>query len=149
MTDTLLSVVQAGPHVTIQDEGRPGFMRFGVPASGPMDRASHLAANVALGNATTSRGIEVSIGGLALQCLSGSVSFAMAGGGFIVEHGERKSSSWTIATLHAGERLTIRPGPWGSWTYLAFAGRLEARDWLGSVSTHGLSGFGGGRLVSG
>lgn len=128
MTDAILAVEPVGPHVTIQDAGRPGFMRFGVPASGPMDRASHLAANVALGNHATSPGIEVSVGGVTLRCLSGSVTFAMAGGGSIGEHAERKSSSWTIATLRTGEHLTIRPGPWGSWTYLAFADRLEARD---------------------
>jgi allophanate hydrolase len=43
----------------------------------------------------------------------------------------------------------IRPGPWGSWTYLAFAGQLEAPLWLGSAATHGPSGLGGGRLVAG
>jgi biotin-dependent carboxylase-like uncharacterized protein len=149
MNEAILSVVHAGPHVTIQDAGRAGLMRFGVPSSGPMDRASHLAANVALGNAADTPGIEVSVGGLTIQCLSGAVTFAMAGGGFIVEHAERKSSSWNIATLRAGEHLTIRRGPWGSWTYLALAGRLEARDWLSSASTHGPSGLGGGRLASG
>ena len=70
MSEAILSVVHAGPHVTIQDAGRAGLMRFGVPASGPMDRASHLAANVAIGNTMATPGIEVSVGGLTLQCIS-------------------------------------------------------------------------------
>ena len=45
MTEALLRVVFAGPHVTLQDGGRPGQMRFGVPASGPMDRKALRIAN--------------------------------------------------------------------------------------------------------
>ncbi|MEY3475303.1 MAG: hypothetical protein RL087_1761, partial [Pseudomonadota bacterium] len=44
-------VVQAGPHITVQDGGRVGLKRFGVPASGPMDRKSFAIANAVLGNA--------------------------------------------------------------------------------------------------
>ena len=149
MSEAVLRVSFAGPHVSIQDRGRRGLMRFGVPASGPMDRASFAAANVALGNSAGQPCIEISMGGLALECVSGAVTFAVAGGGFVVEHGERKGGSWSIASLRAGERLTIRPGHWGSWAYLAFAGRLDAQDWLGSVSTHAPSGLGGGRLAVG
>jgi allophanate hydrolase len=85
MSETVLSVSFAGPHVSIQDAGRRGFMRFGVPASGPMDRASFAAANVALGNPAGHPAIEISLGGLMLQCVSGAVTFAVAGGGFVVE----------------------------------------------------------------
>jgi allophanate hydrolase len=149
MSEAVFSVSAVGPHVSIQDAGRVGFMRFGVPASGPMDRISFTAANTALGNAGDLPCIEVSLASLALECLAGAVTFAVAGGGFVVEHAGRRTGSWTIATIRAGERLAIRPGPWGSWTYLAFAGRLIAERWLGSASTHALSGLGGGRLASG
>lgn len=149
MTDAVLSVLFAGPHVTIQDAGRPGFLRFGVPWSGPMDRRSFAAANVALGNPAGTPAIEVSLGGISLECRSGTVSFAVAGGGFILDHAGAKRGSWTVATLRPGERLAIRPGPWGSWCYLAFAGTLQAEHWLGSASTHALSGLGGGRVTTG
>ncbi|MGR9459442.1 5-oxoprolinase subunit C family protein (plasmid) [Rhizobium leguminosarum] len=149
MSEAILSVLFAGPHVSIQDGGRPGLMRFGVPSSGPLDRRSFAAANIALGNSAHAPGIEISLGGLSVQCLSGRVTFAVAGGGFIVDHGDRKLGSWTIATLAAGEKLAIRPGPWGSWSYLAFAGALQTATWLGSASTHMISGFGGGRLAAG
>ncbi|SMO60551.1 biotin-dependent carboxyltransferase family protein [Paracoccus laeviglucosivorans] len=149
MSEAILSVSFAGPHVSVQDGGRAGLMRYGVPASGPMDRRSFAAANIALGNPADAPGVEVSLGGLALECVSGTVSFAVAGGGFIVEHAGSRRSSWSIATLRAGEKLTIRPGPWGSWCYLAFAGRLQSQQWLGSAATHAISGFGGGRLTAG
>lgn len=149
MSEAVLSVSFAGPHVSIQDGGRPGLMRFGVPQSGPLDRRSFAAANVALGNPAETPAIEVSLGGLSLSCISGTVSFAVAGGGFILDHAGVKRGSWTIATLRPGEKLTIRPGPWGSWCYLSFAGVLQSQHWLGSVATHALSGFGGGRLAAG
>ena len=39
-----LTVAFAGPHVTVQDGGRPGLARFGVPRSGAMDRLALAAA---------------------------------------------------------------------------------------------------------
>jgi len=149
MTGAVLAVRFAGPHVSIQDGGRPGLMRYGVPWSGAVDRRSLAAANAALGNPAGAAAVEVSVGGLALECRAGEVGFAVAGGGFIVEHGDDKRGSWSMATLRAGERLVIRPGPWGSWCYLAFAGDLACTRWLDSASTHALSGFGGGRLAAG
>ena len=149
MTEAVLTVRFAGPLVSVQDGGRPGLMRYGVPCSGAMDRRSLAAANTALGNPSGAAAVEVSLGGLVIECRAGEVSFAVAGGGFIVEHGGTRRGSWHVATLRQGERLAIRPGPWGSWCYLAVAGQLQAARWLGSASTHALSGFGGGRLAAG
>lgn len=149
MTEAAFAVRFAGPLVSIQDSGRHGYMRFGVSASGPMDRVSFAAANAALGNPLGRPCIEVSMGGLVLECLSGPITIAVAGGGFAVECGDRKVGSWTVASVRPGERITIRPGHWGSWAYLAFAGRLTAPEWLGSASTHLLSGLGGGSLTTG
>lgn len=149
MTDAVFKVAFAGPLVSMQDAGRFGMMRFGVPASGPMDRHAFAIANRALGNAAGASGIEISMGGLAIDCISGTCGIAIAGGGFIVEHNGEKLGSWTTLPMRAGQRLTLRPGPWGSWTYLAFAGQLAATTWLGSVATHTLSELGGGKLTAG
>ena len=146
---TQLRVAFAGPYVTLQDSGRPGLMRYGVPASGPMDRKSFAIANAILGNPLGATGIEVSLGGVTLDCVEGAATLAVAGGGFILQKGDKRLGSWTILTLTQGERLVIRPGPWGSWTYVAVSGKLNAITWLGSTATHGLSGFGGGKLVAG
>ena len=149
MTAAVFRVAFAGPHVTVQDGGRVGMMRFGVTGSGPMDRKAFAIANAALGNAPGTAGIEVSLGGLALECVAGAVSVAVVGGGFIVEAGGRKTGSWSVVEIRAGQRLVVRRGPWGSWCYLAFAGQLRAAEWLGSFATHGPSGLGGGRVVTG
>lgn len=148
MTESRFQILHAGPHVTVQDGGRKGYLRFGVPASGAMDRLALQAANLALGNPTKAAAIEISLGGLTLVCTKGGVTVAVAGGGFIVDAGERLGA-WQVSTLRAGQRIVIRPGTWGSWTYLAFAGDIQSNHWLGSQSTHGSSGLGGGKLTTG
>lgn len=149
MSAAQLRVAFAGPLVSVQDRGRTGLMRYGVPASGPMDRQSFAIANAALGNPEGAAGIEVSLGGLTLECLSGAVLLAVAGGGFVVEEAGARGGSWQVLRLGAGQRLVIRPGPWGSWAYIGFAGRLRLPEWLGSLATHAASNLGGGRLTSG
>jgi biotin-dependent carboxylase-like uncharacterized protein len=149
MGDAIFRTAFAGPHASIQDGGRPGLMRFGVPASGAMDRKALALANLALGKNAGAAAIEISMGGLVLDCVSGATTLAIAGGGFIVERDGTRLGSWSTLPIKAGQKLTIRPGPWGSWTYLAFAGKLTATQWLGSAATHALSGFGGGKLTTG
>jgi biotin-dependent carboxylase-like uncharacterized protein len=138
-----------GPLVTIQDHGRYGFLRYGVPESGPMDRDAFEIVHAALGYDVVAAAIEVSLGGIALECVEGSVTLAIAGGGFAIMLDQAAVSSWSVVNVRAGSSVTIRPGPWGSWTYVAFAGRLVAKAWLGSYSTHASSGFGGGCITKG
>lgn len=149
MAESAFTVAFAGPLVTIQDAGRPGHMRFGVPVSGAMDRLAFDAANAALGNESGQTGIEISLGGLILQCTQGAVTVAITGGDFTVQIGSQKTRSWTIMTVQKGERLSITAGKAGSWAYLAFAGRIMAPEWLGRQATHSTSGFGGGALQTG
>lgn len=141
-----LRVLRAGPHVSLQDVGRRGLMRYGVPASGPMDRKSHAIAQAALGSAAGALAVEVSVGGLALACEQGAVSVAIAGGGFQVRLGDQAFASWAVLSLRAGDTLSIDAGPWGSWCYLAFAGELQAGLWLGSSATLATSDFCGGLI---
>lgn len=149
MSEAVFTVSFAGPLVTFQDAGRPGNMRYGVAASGPMDRLAFDAAHAALGNAPGMNAIEISLGGLVLQCSDGAVTVAVTGGDFVVQHGAQKARSWTILTIRKGERLSISAGKAGSWAYIAFAGAVEAGSWLGSRATHSTSGFGGGALQTG
>lgn len=149
MSDVEFSISFAGPLVTFQDIGRPGNMRYGVSASGPMDIVSFEAANAVLGNETKQTAIEISLGGLILQCHEGSITLAITGGDFLIEYQGQKISSWTVLTLQKGERLSVRAGKSGSWAYLAFSGKLNVKDWLNSSSTHSTSGFGGGVLKTG
>ncbi|MEJ6710137.1 MAG: biotin-dependent carboxyltransferase family protein [Amylibacter sp.] len=149
MNTARFKVIFAGPLVSFQDAGRIGHLRFGVSASGPMDRFSHAAANVMLGNAATNTSIEVSLGGIILECISGETTLALAGGCFSLKCADHASKGWVARTVRHGEKIAIRAGAWGSWAYLAFAGRLVVNEWLGATATHSMSGFGGGSLIAG
>ena len=46
-----LEILEIGAGASLQDGGRPGWKRFGLPAAGPMDRESARLANVLVGNA--------------------------------------------------------------------------------------------------
>ena len=49
----MLEVLEAGGLLTVQDAGRRGWGKFGVPVSGPMDWFAHRAANALVGNTLT------------------------------------------------------------------------------------------------
>lgn len=149
MTEARLAVRAVGPMVSIQDEGRKGKMRYGVCASGPMDRFAHACANVAVGAEQGSSAVEISLGGLTVECVSGEVTVAIAGAETIVTFNEVQLAPWCVTTVRQGDQLSIRGGPWGSFSYLAFAGSLQCNHWLGATATHTLSGFGGGVLAAG
>ena len=46
----MITVVTPGTFTTIQDIGRKGFQRLGVPESGAMDKFSFKAGNLLVGN---------------------------------------------------------------------------------------------------
>jgi biotin-dependent carboxylase-like uncharacterized protein len=149
MAEARLRVEAAGPHVSFQDAGRFGWMRYGVPASGPMDRVAHTAASLALGQPAGATAVEVSMGGLTLSCRAGVVSVAVCGGGFQCDHDGTRLEGWSVMRLDAGQTLTVRAGGWGSWCYLAVAGEIVCDRWLGHSATHAASGLGGGRIAAG
>lgn len=144
-----LRVTAVGPHVTVQDHGRVGCLRFGVPASGPMDRLAHAVANAAVGNDPGAAAIEVSPGGLVVECVEGPLVVAVVGGAFVVRLAGRPVAPNGVHLLTAGEQLAVSAGRWGSWCYLAVAGELDAPEWLGSRSVHTRSRFGGAPLAAG
>lgn len=149
MSRAVFLVEHAGPLTTVQDRGRFGYLRYGVTEAGPMDRQAFAIAQAALGNPDDAAAIETTIGGVALRCVEGEVTVASVGGGFHCFLDGKPVGAWGVFSLREGSLLTVRPGYWGSWTYLAFAGDIIAPAWLGSRATNVLSDFGGLRLVAG
>ena len=145
MAEALLRIEAAGPLTSLQDAGRPGWRRFGVPPSGPVDRRAYAAAVAATGGHATA--IECSLGGMTLIAegqplliaITGAITAAVDG----VEIG-----GWCAVTLPPGVPCRIREAG-GNWGYVAVAGLIEAPAWLGSTATHFLAGLGGGRIAAG
>jgi allophanate hydrolase len=151
MGSACLLVEAAGPLTTVQDAGRRGWMRFGVSRSGPVDSLAFRAALAAVGaGAEAGVAIELSMGGIVLTCAEGAVGFALTGPGLAAELQGVALGGWVVGTLHAGARLVVRgQAGAGNWGYLAFAGTVAVRRWLGRAATHAASGLGGGAVTAG
>lgn len=138
---TAIRFTRVGPLATLQDAGRPGLLRHGISASGPMDRAAFERAGGWLGAAGTT-GIEFTTAGIGFVA-EGSVSIAVDGGAFdLIIDGEAKP--WpTRALLKAGAVVEIRPGPFGNYGYLRFDREVAVPLVMGSRATSSIAGIGG------
>ena len=144
-----LRVLRAGPGTTIQDQGRRGYLRFGVTESGPMDWISHARANILAGNAPSTGAVEVGIGGIEVQAAGGPVSLGYAGAAFAVRRNATALPSSGRVRLDAGDTLTVKAAAHGSWFYLSPAGGVRASPVLGSLSTTLRTGIGPSPLAAG
>jgi len=138
-----LRVLRAGRGETIQDGGRHGFLRYGVPTAGPMDWVAHSTANCALGNEPGAAAIEVSISGIDLMCEIAPLRIAYAGGDFVWTYNGKRVPHAAILRLNPGDYVSVKAGSWGTWAYVAVPGGLDMPPVLGSRSTNLTSQFGG------
>lgn len=143
-----IQIERAGPLVTIQDRGRPGCLRYGISASGPMDRGAFDRAGARLGTGATAA-IEFTRAGLAFSVEGAPVRAAFEGGSFVLDvNGERQP--WELAIdLAAGDRVDITPGPAGNYGYVRFGLEFDVAPVLGSRATNIVAGLGGleGRIL--
>jgi antagonist of KipI len=131
----MFEIVEAGGLVTVQDAGRRGWQKFGVPVSGPMDWFAFRAANKLVGNASDAAALEIGFGDLTLRALRECV-VAVTGAGFVASTYVWTFPLWTSFVVHAGWNITITKKDTGNWAYLAVAGGIEVAPMLGSRSTN-------------
>lgn len=138
---TAIRITRAGPLATLQDAGRPGLLRHGISASGPMDRGAFERAAGWLGSAGTT-GIEFTMAGISFVAET-SVSMAVDGGMFELSvDGDRQS--WpSRALLKSGAVVDIRPGGAGNYGYLRFDREIDVPSVMGSRATSSIAGIGG------
>ena len=153
-----LVVLRPGFSTTVQDRGRPGWQRFGVPVSGALDSVALEAANIVVGNRAGEAAIECLFQGCEVQVAAESVRFAAAGSGACLEVMDAdgqicaRVKSLESVSVACGERVRLRiAGPSVS-AYLAVEGGLDLPQVLGSRSTYvraALGGFEGRALRAG
>jgi antagonist of KipI len=131
----MFEIVEAGGLVTVQDAGRRGRQKFGVPVSGPMDWFAFRAANKLVGNASDAAALEIGFGDLTLRALRECV-VAVTGAGFVASTYVWTFPLWTSFVVHAGWNIAITKKDTGNWAYLAVAGGIEVAPMLGSRSTN-------------
>ncbi len=142
-----LTVLTAGPLSTLQDSGRWGFLRNGVPPAGAMDMIALVAANLLVGNAPTEAAIEFTLVGDSYALDAETARVAVAGEAAVSVNGVA-AAPWRSLTLARGDRLQIGALKHGARGYLAVAGGFATAPQLGSRSTHTRSGIGGSALTA-
>ena len=139
-------VIDPGMAVAVQDAGRFGLRRFGVPLAGALDPILLACANALLGNSSEAAGLELLVSGPTLAADQGSVAIALAGDVTvqrIAADGTTTSvKPWTAIVLASGEQLKIGP-PRRGIAYLAVSGGIQSAPMLGSRSTYRRAGLGG------
>jgi len=119
---------------TIQDSGRVGALRLGIPPSGALDRFSLAVANSLLRNQPGEACLEVTLLGPLLE-FGGSCLVALAGGDFEARLNGRPVETWSSFAVHAGDQLSLPAARTGCRAYLAFSGGIRVAEVLRSRST--------------
>jgi antagonist of KipI len=137
-----LRVIEAGILTTVQDLGRPGYQKFGIPVSGALDPVALRLANALVGNPPGAAALEVTGGGVTLEALAECV-VALAGADLPIFRDDRAVPGFCALRLMPGQRLRLGAPRVGLRTSLAIHGGFAVPPVLGSRSTCLRLGFGG------
>ncbi len=138
----MLEIVEAGGLITLQDQGRLGWRRYGVPASGPMDAFAFAAANMLVQNAPDAAELEIGGGDILLHAQSDCV-IAVTGAGYKLTVNIWEYPLWGSYFVRDGWTIRLEKAGFGMWAYMAVAGGIEAAPVLGSRSSYLRGHFGG------
>ncbi len=139
---TSLVVKSPGLLTTVQDLGRPGFGPLGVSPSGAADPVALRLGNLLVGNEPNEAGLEMTLLGGTFVFPEGAV-IALTGADFGAMIDGHPVEMWTSQTISPGAKLLLGPTRNFARSYLAVAGGIQVAPFLGSASTHLLSGLGG------
>jgi biotin-dependent carboxylase-like uncharacterized protein len=139
---TSLEILAPGPLTTVQDLGRPGFARYGVPPSGALDTFSLRVANLLVGNGEGEAGLEITLMGLRVKVLA-DLDIAVTGGDLQPERNGVPLEMWRSNRIRQGDILHFKAPRKGCRAYLAVGGGIAVPSVLGSRSTNCTSHFGG------
>ncbi|MBE0548264.1 MAG: urea amidolyase, partial [Rubrivivax sp.] len=144
-TAPVLEVVSPGAYASLQDLGRRGYRRVGVPWAGVLDPRLMRIANALVGNAAGTPVIECFDGGLQLAARGGALRLAVAGDAVIEldsagDH--RVLTPWCSLTLADGDVLRLRRLERGRIAMVAVEGMVLPQV-LGSASTYARAALGG------
>ena len=130
MSLELFQVLDPGLGATVQDRGRVGWRRFGVPTSGAMDDHAAGWANRLLDNPLDAPVLEMLLQGARFKVLR-DVWVAVTGA-----EAEANVPVWRVCEVKTDEVIQFPHNHSGMWIYLGVAGGIDAVRLLGSASVY-------------
>lgn len=144
----MLTVLKAGMMTSVQDGGRMGWQRFGVPVCGAMDPEALAKANILCGNDEAEAALELTGAGCAVRFESPNI-FALSGADFSPRLNGVPVETGRAVLAKKGDILETGFAKMGFRGILAVAGGFDLPPVMGSRSTDLKGRFGGfeGRLL--
>jgi antagonist of KipI len=131
----MIRVLEPGALTTVQDLGRPGHLRYGIPPSGPIDHAAFVVANRLAGNADGAAGLECTVLGprfvAEVPC-----AIAVTGAAMPLTVNGAEAPGWTTLILESGDVVKLGAARAGVRAYVAFSGGVDVPAVLDSRSTY-------------
>ena len=128
-------VLTPGAFTTVQDLGRFGFQRMGIPVSGALDRFACQVANLLVGNPPDAAVLEITVMGPRLEFLS-ETHIALAGAQMGMTLNDEPVSGWQSIRVSPDDVLDIHQVTSGCRAYLAISGGIDVPRVMGSRSTY-------------
>src|SRR5262249_53411413 len=133
--DHMIRVLDPGPQTTVQDLGRTGQLRYGIPPSGPVDRFAFVVANRLVGNTDNAAALECTLIGPRFE-VDAAGAIAVTGADMPLTVNGAEAPRWATIALNAGDVVKLGPARAGVRSYVAFSGGLDVPLVLGSRSTY-------------
>jgi len=139
---SLIEVRAPGLLTTVQDLGREGFGPVGVSASGAADPVALRIGNRLVGNPEGAAGLEMTLLGATFVFPERAV-VALTGSEFGATLDDEPVEIWKSVEIRQRQTLRLGATRTGARCYLCVRGGIDVKLFLGSASTHLLSGLGG------
>ncbi len=120
---------------TIQDQGRYGYQRFGMPVAGAMDGFSMTLCNLLVGNPPDAACMEATLTGPEMM-FSSSGAIAVCGADMGPCINGRPISLWSTIKVKKDDQLHFTGLKKGCRTYIAFSGGIDVPMIMNSRSTY-------------
>ncbi|MCB7480708.1 biotin-dependent carboxyltransferase family protein [Christiangramia sediminis] len=128
-----IEVLQPGLFSTIQDLGRFGFQKFGVPHSGVMDRYAMRICNLILGNPEEASVLEITMQGPQLK-FNAPTSICISGADLSPELNGEPIENNTFIEIQQGDILKFGTRKSGFRSYLGILGGFQTEFIMESFS---------------
>jgi len=130
-----IELISPGFYTTIQDFGRLGTAKYGVPQAGAMDAFSAAKANLLLNNSSNAALLEITFSGPKIR-FNRTMNICICGAHFKVTCEGKTLENDKSHLIHAGEQVNFGSLSTGFRAYLAFSGGIDAPVLLGSRSQY-------------
>jgi antagonist of KipI len=131
----VIEVIKGGLFTTVQDGGRRGMQRYGIPPAGAMDPFALALANLLVGNPPDGAALEITVVGPVLRAERDLV-VALGGADLGATMDGVPLPLWKSVRWERGAVISFRGKPLGARVYLAVAGGIDVPPVLGSRSTY-------------